>query len=218
MRLLKLLVLASAFVLTPLAFGETFAFYGYAANQVTNGYDGLSVQGTFQATSGFQGLSNVWVITSVTGTVTNPNGSVVSIAGLVPDPGNTPNTAYGFIYDNLFYSAVTPVPSFNPPYPYQDGFDYWGLLFSTSDGDHVNLFTNYVAPLGVVPVYADNNYTYTNNAFFAVSDPSPVGGGPAPGFLVVAAATPEPSSLMLLGTGVLGMAGVVRRKLAAKRK
>lgn len=50
---------------------------------------------------------------------------------------------------------------------------------------------------------------------YFVSDINPAGGNVAAGVgssTVVTTATPEPSSLMLLGSGVLGLAGLVRRR------
>jgi hypothetical protein len=47
-----------------------------------------------------------------------------------------------------------------------------------------------------------------SSAFFALEGPVDVN-------LVVTSSAPEPSSLMLLGTGILGLGGMVRRKLTA---
>jgi PEP-CTERM motif len=57
--------------------------------------------------------------------------------------------------------------------------------------------------------YLDGQYT----AYTAVNGSQPAGDGLPQDFLGVSP-VPEPGSLALLGTGVLGLAGVVRRKLA----
>lgn len=212
MRLIKTLLLASAFVLTPLAFAETltFDFSGYAAPlyNPAPGSGGITVSGSFVAESGFQGLANVWEIKSVTGYVINPGSLIhVPITGLVADPTEpyTVATADGFIYDDLFYTSVATLPSFSVPYPIANGFDYWGLLFTTASPNAVNLFSNSGGP-----VYATDNYAYGNTNYFGTFDPD----SRTPSFLVTP--TPEPSSLILLGTGVLGAAVGLRRKIAAR--
>jgi hypothetical protein len=44
---------------------------------------------------------------------------------------------------------------------------------------------------------------------------SPAGSHNASGDAKLTASTPEPSSIMLLGSGLLGLAGLIRRKLNA---
>jgi hypothetical protein len=85
---------------------------------------------------------------------------------------------------------------------------HFGLLINAPDGSHSSGFTTgftsfQIASLGLNP----NNY-------FAYLDPSTfVQGGGTPAFtLQSSTVTPEPSSLILLGTGILGLAGVGRRK------
>jgi hypothetical protein len=65
-----------------------------------------------------------------------------------------------------------------------------------------------------------DNWTLGNGDYFTgttpISDVSDGYWGPNFGFSAAAAApTPEPSSLLLLGSGLVGFAGMLRRKLKA---
>ena len=74
-----------------------------------------------------------------------------------------------------------------------------GISFTLANGGEVNLAA------GFFTYYADANVPFSTEAVtFTLTDDST---SPSP--------VPEPGSLALLGTGVLGLAGFVRRRLAA---
>ena len=148
----------------------------------------FSGSGTFTATfdSGDQ-----WTITGVTGSVTSTLDGTSNINALLPVNsyptgfGQTPN-------DNILIFPGT--PGFrNPVY-----FDNAGVSFSLVNNDDVNLNDTFGFEATV-----DGKHNVTDLDYsISITD---VGASPAP----------EPSSLLLLGTGVLGAAGVLRRKIAA---
>ncbi len=74
-------------------------------------------------------------------------------------------------------------------------FDFNGAAFFTTGDYAVNLFTDGGTPFELLGV--------ASNGQFLVTDSVPVN------------VTPEPGSLALLGTGALGVVGVLRRKLIA---
>ena len=57
-------------------------------------------------------------------------------------------------------------------------------------------------------------YNIAQNGIYVDNSPGPVGTLTISGAPSAVAVTPEPSSLALLGTGILGVAGVVRKRLA----
>ena len=74
-----------------------------------------------------------------------------------------------------------------------------GISFTLANGNKVNLSS------GFLTYYADSNLPFTTEII--TFDVDKTSGSPSP--------VPEPGSLALLGTGVLGAAGAIRRRLKA---
>ncbi len=158
-------------------------------------YYGVGISGSGQTTIADTDTDGQYLVTSITGTA---NGSTVQ--GLLPA-----NTYMG--NDNLFYG--------------EDPFlDAGGVSFSTTDGSQINIYNDgedyYFqgdgdfqldggAPAGptqnlfhTLDVTSDSNVILLDSFTFSPADVT---------------STPEPSGLVLLGSGVLALAGVARRRL-----
>ena len=133
------------------------------------------------------------------------------------------------------------------PNSYQErtGFSLGGDTFSTANGNYTDtispndqqIFKNgtgncnvagncYNTASDALAAFANSPFTFTLAANTAVSFYIPDNSYPSyPGFtdntggvsLDLKAVTPEPSSFIMLGTGVLSAAGMIRRKLIATR-
>lgn len=154
----------------------------------------FSGSGTLYAT--YSGALNVWDISYISGTVTTetytgrftaPDSTTYNIGGLLPT-GTFGNN------DNILYAP--PGISFSGA----DYFDTDGVSFSLVGGSDVNLDTAYFI---VFPYNQGTDGTQSESVTEQICWQGP---GDPP------AATPEPGSLALLGTSILGGAGLVRRR------
>jgi hypothetical protein len=180
-----LFILAFALATTGLAMADAFTF----------SYSGNGQTGSGRLVGPPEG-SGQWSITGASGTI-----DAFTITGVVPC---TYPTVCGGIdgsgWNNiLYYPPQIISPNLGAAY-----LDFNGLMFTLANGDYVNFY------------YSDNpssNDICGNGGYCSVLlDAS----GTVLSYGVVTATfapVPEPSTLVLFGSGILGLAGILRKKI-----
>lgn len=222
----SLLTLAAILAFTPVAFADSYTFNFSAPVNTSFGASAgtISFSLTF-TTSGTANADGGYNITSASGTYSDTSDGLSGTLSLFP--GNSTNSSaltdgYGTaFYDNVLYpNNNAPADPSSPVHKNYVGgyFDDNGLLLELSSGYYINFWADETSPdYNVIEIVANcTKSTASPDACF-VNEGDGTSQLYQPDPYTIDSA-PEPSSLVLLGTGLLGMAFFVYRKQLKKQQ
>jgi hypothetical protein len=207
------LLAGSMLPVAALADNPAWEFTAPAANSFNNG-NGYSLGEVFTVNQNINvDFLGYYAVGGQPGSLTEDHGVAIYNAAGNLLTSSTVNSASGFTDDfqNFAFNSISTIELFAGQTYVIDGAS--GLVDPYA-------FNDSGFSVGAPITLLGDNWTLGNGDYFTgttpISDVSDGYWGPNFGFSAAAAApTPEPSSLLLLGSGLVGFAGMLRRKLKA---